>query len=164
MRSFKDSEGRSWDINLNIATLKRVKNADIDHGRGVDLLNLDTAEKNESPLVTRLAMDIALLCDVIYVCIQPQAVKREINDEQFGEALGGEVIVKARTAFFEELADFFQSVGRKELVRAIKMQEILIASVIEKADQKLDGMNLDKMVDDVVQKTFGGQFTNTLES
>lgn len=142
MRVFKDSTGRSWEISMNINTVKRVKGL----LGGVDLLKMEETPEG-TPLLTSLAVDIELLCDVIFACVKPQADAAGVTDVQFGEALGGEAILHARDAFFKELIDFFQMLGRIELVRAIQAQETLISNVVKRAEAKVAAFDLEKMAD-----------------
>jgi hypothetical protein len=83
MRSFRDNENRQWNVALTIGALKRVK-AEID----VDLLLLDVGDP---PLGARLSTDMALVCDVLFVLVKPQAdaLSPPVTDVQFGEGLGG---------------------------------------------------------------------------
>src|SRR5690606_36486963 len=97
MRTFKDSEGREWAIAINVATARRVK----------DLAGVDLLSASDGKLLHELADDPMLLANVLWAIVQPQAQSREVSDEQFGQALGGESIDKATTALLQELVDFF---------------------------------------------------------
>lgn len=168
MHTFTDLKNRTWTLSLTIATAKRVKSLLAD--RGVDLLQMETTDSVSGiPLFTRLAVDIELLCDVIFACIQPQAVEAGVSDVQFGESLGGDVIFKARDAFFKEIIDFFRSLGRKEIVKAIQAQETLISNVVRRAEEKLENLDLDNIAKQAVPSlssplTSGKSYTDVQES
>jgi hypothetical protein len=138
MKPFKDSKGREWEIGLTIATVKRVKGL-----LGIDLLDL---ESGDPPLLTRLATDIVLTIDAVYVCIKTQADAKNVTDEQFSEALGGDVILAARSAFFEELTDFFRQLGRMNTVKAIAMQEAIVNAAIKQTWAKLESIDPEALV------------------
>lgn len=166
MRVFKDAKDRVWEIVMNINTIKRVRGL----LNGVDLLKMDSVDGG-APLLTSLAVDIELLCDVIFACVKPQADLLGVTDQQFGELLGGDVITHAREAFFQELMDFFQMLGRTELVRAIQTQETLITNVVKRAEAKLAQYDPEKMadlamenLDERLQSTFGRSSTSTQAS
>lgn len=102
MRTFKDSEGREWPIALNIGAAKRVKDA-----LGVDLL--------DPGCLRTLAADPYTVANVLYVACEAKAKERSLSDEQFGEALRGDVIDQATDALLDELVDFFPKRQREAL-------------------------------------------------
>ena len=91
-----------------------------------------------------------LLVDMIYVLIQPEADERGVSDEQFGSSLGGESIMDAQDAFYEELILFFHGLRRGDLVTALKKQKTLIQKAIQEVDLKIQKIDLDELV----QKAF----------
>jgi hypothetical protein len=149
MHSFTDSAGRSWDISLNVSVVKRIRDR-----LSVDILQLDGGDP---PLLTRLALDIILLCDVVFVCVEPEAKIRSVTDEQFGESLGGEVVNNARDAFFAELVDFFRQTGRRELVKAIQTQEAVIGMAVARIEDRVSNLDLAKFLNEAIPaQTSGG--------
>ena len=135
MKVFTDATKRSWEISLTIGSAKRVKNL-----LGIDLLQ---PEEGDPPLLTRLGTDEMLLCDIIYCLVKPQADAVGITDEQFGELLGGEVILAAQTALYEELIDFFQQRGRADRGRAVAAQKQMIELAIRSADQQIADLDIE---------------------
>lgn len=138
MKTFTDNAGKVWTLALTIDSAKRVKSL-----MGVNLLE---PEAGEPPLLTRLGTDEILLCDVLYCLIKPQADALGVTDEMFGQALGGEAILAAQNAFYDEIVDFFQQRGRTDRARAAKTQQKMINLAIERITN-----NLAKI--DPVQKT-----------
>ena len=132
MKSFCDDKGRKWDIAITIGDVKRVK----------DLLdvNLLEPEQGETPLLTRIGTDEILLCDIIYCLIKPQADNANITDIEFGQSLGGKAILDAQTAFYDELVNFFQSRGKTDKAKAIRLQQKMIAEAINLLDLKVQAM------------------------
>ena len=109
MVAFTDTAGRTWTLSLTYGSIERVK-ALVD----IDLFKLD---EGDPPLLTRLGTEITLLCDVIFALIKGQADGQDVTDEQWAEAMGGDAILAAQTAFYEELVSFFQSLGRRDMAR-----------------------------------------------
>ncbi len=99
MPSFKDSEGRTWTIDINVATLKRVRT----------LINVDLAQVLQGKLIDDLLADPILLVDVVYCCVKPQADERKVSDEQFGTAMAGDTIHFATNALLESIVLFCPS-------------------------------------------------------
>jgi len=134
VRTFKDSKGRDWKVEVNVAAVKRIK----------DLADIDLIDSNEGAVFHRLAEDPIALCDVIYAVCKPQADADGITDEEFGSAMGGDVIDAATEAFLEELIDFFPSrrrpIHKKALAKYRKLEGMALAS----ADKALEGDTLEK--------------------
>jgi hypothetical protein len=142
MKTFTDNAGKTWSVSMTIDSVKRVR----------DLLsvNLVEPEAGEPPLLTRLGTDEILLCDVVYCLIKPQADQLGVSDGDFGRALGGDAILSAQTALYEELADFFQKRGRPDRAKAVTAQKEMIELAIQRVTMKLTEMNpkaeLDKIL------------------
>ena len=146
---FKDTVGKDWLVEINIGALKRV--------RGLLDLDLLALEAGDPPLLTRLGLDIVLICDVLFALLKPQADAADVTDEQFAERLGGEVILAAHKAFYEELTDFFQSLGRNHMATAVQKQLEMIDAGTRLADEKLKEINIDAEA----KLIFGDQSTSS---
>jgi len=141
MKTFTDNAGRTWTLSLTIDSAKRVR----------DLLsiNLLEPEAGDPPLITRLGTDEFLLCDVLYCLIKPQTDSLNISSEQFGQALGGDAILAAQNAFYDEAVDFFQKRGRTDRAKAAATQQKMINLAIEQVTQKLGQIDLDKKLTEI---------------
>lgn len=147
MKTFTDNAGKTWTISLTIDSAKRV--------RDLMSINLLEPEAGEPPLLTRLGTDEILLCDVLFCMIKPQADSLNVTGEQFGQALGGDVILAAQNAFYDELIDFFQKRGRTDRAKAATTQQKMINLAIARVTGNLSQIDLDKKIDEL----FGKQFT-----
>ena len=138
MHAFTDMEKREWKICLTIADIKRVKSL-----VQADLLQLNLGDP---PLLTRLGTDIILLCDVIFAICKPQADEAKVTDEQFGAALGGDAILAAQKALYDELTDFFRQLGRRDLAKAVEKQAEIIKLAVQAAETRIDEINLETVI------------------
>lgn len=156
MKTFTDSADRTWTVQMNIGAAKRVR----------DLLNVDllALDKGDPPVITRLGIDPVFLCDVIYVLVKPQADKEDVSDVQFGEAMGGEAIHQAQNAFYEELALFFRGLGRTDLATACVTQRKIIDMAVKRVNQRVKAVNLEELVTQAEEETFGNSSLNSPES
>lgn len=134
MASFKDMQGREWQVNINIGLVKKLQAASI------NILEMD---KGEPPLMQRLATDIVLIVDMLYVLCQAEAEKRSVNPEQFAEALGLDSIQPAREALMQALSDFFRCLKRNDVVKILKKQDELLEQAIVKAGEEIDNLDLE---------------------
>lgn len=138
MKQFTDSAGKTWAISLTIDAVKRI--------RGLLGVNLLEIEAGDPPLLTRLGLDIILLCDVIYAAIKPQTEAAGVTDEQFGAALGGEFIKAAQDAFYSELVDFFRGLGRPDLAKAVDAQRRMIDRTIKQITTRIEHLDVEAEV------------------
>ena len=139
MKTFPDTTGRTWTVALTIDAAKRVRSL-----LDVNLLEL---EAGDPPLLTRLGTDVILLCDVIFALVKPQADAAGVSDEQFAAALGGETILAAQTAFYEELVDFFRKLGRTDLAKAVDAQRRMIDLAVARIETRIDRLDLEAAVE-----------------
>jgi len=149
MKTFKDAADRTWELSVTIGAAKRIKDT-----LGVDLLQLDKpAEGDQRPILTRLGMDELLLAEVILCIIgEEQFAKHDITPEQVVDAFDGKTILKAQTAFYEELIDFFRQRGREYLAKAIQKQLATIDAAAARAEKILDNLVPETLISG---KTFG---------
>ncbi len=110
MKMFTDRQGRSWTIEINYTSLRRVKAA-----TGVDLTRLVDPQ---SDVMGQLTGDPFVLFDCLVALLQPQLDDKGITAEQFGESLDEESADKAAVALIEAAIDFFQEGKRMLLKRA----------------------------------------------
>lgn len=140
MRSFKDSKGRIWELEVNVGAVKRVRAI-----CGINILDLITIdEKSKQPnadLLAKLSSDPVLLVDTLYAVCKPAADSRSISDEDFGASLSGDVIEIATSELLDAIVDFFPAAKRKLFQKVLetsrrfaKEQENIILGTIDKID------------------------------
>lgn len=139
MRQFADKNDATWELNLNINTVKLVRAL-----LGIDLLDL---RAGDPPLLTRLGTDIILLVDIIFVLVKKQAEERGVSDVMFAELMSGEAFQAASTAFYQELVDFFRALGRKDQAQALEYQMKLMIAAVDKIEKKILEIDIDKLLD-----------------
>lgn len=149
MKTFTDTAGRTWTLALTIDAAKRVKSL-----LDVNLLEL---EAGDPPLLTRLGTDVILLCDVIFALVKPQADAAGVSDQEFAAALGGDAVLAAQTAFYEELVDFFRKLGRGDLAKAVDAQRRMIDLAVARIETRIDRLDLEA----AIETTLGEPSTNS---
>lgn len=115
MAKFADSEGREWDLSLNVGLVSKLRT-----DAGFELGKTTSAEK----LGEALFADPETFAKVLWVCIQQQAEKKGIDPNSFAFALDGDTIEKATTALMLAIIDFFHRRGPGK-VMAARLPEIL---------------------------------------
>ncbi len=141
MKTFKDSQGREWNLAINVDAVKRVRS----------LLDVDLLEVTDGKLLERIASDEVLMVDLVYVLVKPEADAKGVTDEEFGRAMAGDAIDAAYTAFMEELTSFFRNPQRRALLKkALAKLNDLEARVLDRAEKRIDSGELDEVVEEVL--------------
>ena len=137
MRQFKDSNDKQWDLVINVASAKKVRDL-----MKVDLYGLvdDGAKK-----LGELLGDPILFTEVVYhLCKQSQSM----TAEEFCEGFNGDTLQASADAFFDELVDFFPDPKARVSLRKLKGKATTLADLIhEQTDEKLDSLNLASLVE-----------------
>jgi len=134
MHTFNDSLGRTWSITINVDAVRRVRS----------MININLLDAVEGKLFERLVGDPVVLCDILYVLCQPEAQVKNVTDEDFGRALGGDVLDHATTALLEELVDFFPSGKRSVFRKALDKLKKLEGLALQVANHKLESDELEQ--------------------
>ncbi len=145
MRNFIDSSGRVWVVDINVATVKRVK----------ALAEINLLEVVQGDLIERLSTDPVLLADVLYAVCQPQALREQVSDEAFGQALAGDVIDRATTALLEGLIEFFPEPRRRLLEKATAKYRQVQTKALELLEANLDNPQLEAKILQQLQDELG---------
>ena len=154
MGVFKDTKNRTWDVKINIASIKRVRDQ-----LGEDILNVET-------VLTRLIADPIFLVDAIYVICRPQADALGVSDENFGEAFSGEVLEEAKKVLIQGIGDFFQSPETREaFLTAVQRWNTLETAWARKKIQSIRNQNVEQIINQAWEDaTSGKPSMNSLES
>lgn len=107
-RTFKDSAGREWLVEINPWTMQQVREkTDFPLGKLLD---------NKLALLKTLMDDGGVLFfKVLYVLCEDQAKKIGVTNEHFGRSLDGDSLEGAFDAFWDAYADFSPSHLREVL-------------------------------------------------
>lgn len=143
MESFKDSDGKHWDLSINIRKAKLIKSR-----FGFDLLADDTAE-----VCTMLYNRPLDRMDIIYLLLDVLPGETKISQEDFDERLNGESFVEADQAFWEEFKNFIQSLYpvRAEAIKTLilkmkKVSHLQAKMTLEMASDPQIVKNMERMI------------------
>jgi len=149
MKTFKDNAGKTWNIQVNVDAVKRVRS----------LLDVDLMNAVEGELLQQIGNDPCLLCDIIFCICKPQADAEGVSDVDFGQAMAGDCIEHATDAFLEELINFFPLAKRRLLMKVQEKTNLLIQKVMDLAEEKLDDPKLEEMMEAALRDA-GNSFGN----
>lgn len=125
MATFKDTNGKTWTIDLDAYKIRDVRKS----------LDLNLAAL-DGDAYDRLDSDTELLVNTLWLLCREQAEKANITDESFAPLIVGDVIKHATNAMLAAIADFFPS-HKRELLRAMvakgtKVREIGMTRALAK--------------------------------
>jgi len=132
MAVFQDKSQRDWRVDVNVLSLKRVRDSEL----GIDLLDITDESKR---LAVRLFDDPVLLVGTLFELCRPEAERRGVSPTEFGESFDGEAIDNATTALLGSLANFIPSHRGRAMaqvaVQSMPMmpQNLDLANEIDKA-------------------------------
>jgi len=142
MHVFKDDTGEAWELAITVGALRRVKA----YLPGIDLLKIDEPDPaarppeglsederkkwEAPPLNLRLTMEPVLVCECICCVLKPTLDTQGLGPDDFYERMAGAGLRDGLAAFWEDLDDFFQSLGRSDLSALAKAQRKLLAEIV----------------------------------
>lgn len=151
MKSFTDAKGRTWSVDINVATLQRVKGL-----TGVDLTKLIDAR---GETFSKVVEDVFVMFDVLTALVQPQLDAQGMTPEQFGESLDETSLEAAVHALIEAVIDFFQEGKRMLLKRAFAKVKTAAerrqSTTIDQAMRAVESPEFDQAIETALQSTSG---------
>ena len=137
MRTFKDAQDREWTIDLNIASVRalRERAARVESLKNVDLLDYAGVLLSVS--------DPFFAADLLFETVRDQAEERGVNAEDFGASLRGKILFDAIAEWSAEYLDFFPEPTAKEkaqklVEKSAKAREALFEKICYAATKELD--------------------------
>lgn len=125
MRSFCDTAGREWKLDITVGAVKRVREQ-------TKVLLPSLFDDQFAPLA-ELSADCVKLVEVLWAAIEPQAVEKSVTPDQFAEAMGGDSLRLATEALVRATADFFTSPEQRTVLH--KSLDLILATAGEFAIQ-----------------------------
>jgi len=108
MKTFKDKEGTSWTLDLNLGAAMKIESYDVAEAVGKESpYHLKFLDSDDAAF--QLYLTNTKVCfTIIWCCCEKQAKSRDITDEiEFASRFDGETWDLARMAMMEELINFF---------------------------------------------------------
>lgn len=157
MTIFQDTQGRKWNISINVGTAMRCKSE-----TDVDLMNAIKIDKDgiKASVFDEIAEDPCKLVMVLSSLCGKQIQEQGMSPEDFACIFDADTIENASDALVREIINFSQPVKRKVLTllygESKKHQEKVDAEIMK----ALDGENMQKEIQDQLSRLS----SNTQES
>ncbi len=115
MRTFHDSAGMEWSVDLPFREMLRIKQAS-----GIDVFTPWKKVDGDQTLYAVLSDQLDKFWELLWFVIEPQAIAASISPKIFGERMADDLIHEAHFAFFMEWASFFRRLQRPDVAMALE--------------------------------------------
>lgn len=132
MRSFKDSQNRTWEIAVTAGSIERVKDA-----TGIHLPGL-FGDKMKGYI--EFLGDAVAQAKVFWALVATKAEIQKVSEEAFKDALDGDAMEAALAALQEELIDFFPKAQREPLRKTLAKLKTIGEAALAMGTEKLDAL------------------------
>ncbi len=154
MSSFTDGADRKWTFQVNVLSVKRVKEQ-----TGVDLLTLMNPEGDA---FEKLATDIVGLCDVMVAFLADQLQEHDVTPDEFLRAIDNEDIVRNATrACMKAILSFSQTPKAKLMKTAFGKVWTATANrerqQLKHALELVESPEFDRLVDETANSVISGK-------
>jgi hypothetical protein len=151
MKTFRDTAGREWAITIDVSAIKRVMKLTFDYMGEPLKVNLLALVEPNSDLLKKIVEYPPLVCDIAYALCKPQCDEKNVSDEEFGRAMGGDVLERALDLILEEIVDFFPESRRAILRKVLEKGRAFDQKVKSLWATRLAMGELDQIIDQVLQ-------------
>ena len=139
MANFSDKDGRNWQVNLNVPTIKQIK----------QILEIDLLDEKVHEVLQQIADDVVLAVDVLYLALKEQLDTAQISDEEFGKSLGGDCLNEAVGALVQALINFYPNPQKREFLKRLWEKS---TKHMDKTNQEMLNMLEDERVEETIAK------------
>jgi hypothetical protein len=133
MAKFTDRTGHVWLVDLDVATLNRIR-AKLE-------VDLYAALDEDFAGLRALLEDLPKLVDVLYLACERAAKESNVSDEDFGRSLAGDALEDAGQALVDAVIDFFpHRKARDALQRAVRISRQQQSETLDHVLGRLDAI------------------------
>lgn len=141
MESFKDEQGKFWDLKLNIGLAKKIKSR----------LDVDLVAGDPSITITKLTEEPFTRSEMMWMMVQDCATG--ITQEEFDERLTGETFRHATLAFWQEVTNFIQEIDPTR-ARAISKLKVRLDRIMEEQVDLMISMAESPELQEIMEKGY----------
>lgn len=138
MQKFKDRDGKTWQIELTVGSITRIKQ---DSGGRFNLFDPDSLVDGRSLASIVFAehlSDWATLWELVYFAVEGE----KPDAAEFGAAMAGDCLVAAQRALIEEWRDFFRLLQRPDLALVLEKRLAYQTKAIELVNERIKSPQL----------------------
>ena len=142
--TFKDKNGRVWDLSLNFLTVERVCKE-----TGVDLLDYE----QQHTLAAELAIDDVKLAKTAAAILAPNLGDAGIQPEAFADAIAdGEILAEIYEAIAGAVVNFTRARRRATVAGLFSKANMAIGKAAAVAEKHLESGAIDRQIEKDLEK------------
>ena len=151
MRTFKDLDGRQWEISLNLANAMKLRNrfgADLFTPEVSDIRDLD--ENAMFKQIGKLVTDPLRVAEITLVLLESQFEKAGVDAEYVMTKMDGSTVKAIRNAFLDEYGEFLAQQGSEAVAKIFQKAKETYELADRKGAQAVDGLDVAKAVEESI--------------
>ena len=151
MRTFKDLDGRQWEISLNLANAMKLRNrfgADLFTPEVADIRDLD--ENAMFRQIGKLVTDPLRVAEITLVMLESQFEKAGVDAEYVMTKMDGSTVKAIRNAFLEEYGEFLAQQGSESVAKIFQKAKETYELADRKGAMAVDGLDVEKAVEESI--------------
>ena len=138
MANFTDAQDREWKIFIDILTVKKLKQHDL------DILNMF---EGGMEVFESIIGDPIRLVDTLWLICEDQVQERGMDETGFAKALYGDALLSAAEALVEGVCDFFPDPKRRATLKAVLRKSREASEILlDRAMAQVEGIDIEDMV------------------
>jgi hypothetical protein len=140
----KDTQGREWLFRFTARTVRELAAE----------TRLDTkALDGENSLLQRVGQDESLLYLVLWVTIRPQAIDRNVTEDEWFESLDNDALQAATREWIEAYINFSHPARQKVLSRVTAATDRRLTKAIAEVESAIASGRVDQVIEEALGKT-----------
>lgn len=148
MAKFTDANGKTWDVFIDIPTIKKLRENQL------DVLNMFSGKME---VFEQIIGDPVKLVDTMWLVCERQIAERGMDEDSFARSLFGDALLSAADALVEGVCDFFPDPKRRATLRAVlRKSREAEGMMMDRAMAQIEAMDVSEMA-----KVLEIEFTKT---
>lgn len=140
----KDTQGREWLFRFTARTVRELAAE----------TRLDTkALDGENSLLQRVGQDESLLYLVLWVTIRPQAIDRNVTEDEWFESMDNDALQAATREWIEAYINFSHPARQKVLSRVTAATDRRLTKAIAEVESAITSGRVDQVIEEALNKT-----------
>jgi len=148
----KDTQGREWLFRFTARTVRELAAE----------TRLDTkALDGENSLLQRVGKDESLFYLVMWITVRPQAIERNITEDEWFDSLDNDSLQSAAKEWLEAYVNFSHPARQKVLSRTMQAAERKQAQAIQEVELAIASGRVDQVIELALSQPTSTACTNT---
>lgn len=145
MANFTDAQNREWKVFIDIPTVKKLKERDLDILKMFDG-GMEVFEK--------IVGDPIRLVDTLWLVCEEQIKERGLDEVGFAKSLYGDTLMGASEALVEGVCDFFPDPKRRAGIRLMLRKSKEAGEImLDQALAEVEGLDVSKIAEAVASES-----------